>query len=142
MTHDDPAPGTADSRGSPEAVCATFKGISGFERECFGNIASLGAVLRSSCLSRRRPKCAAERRIGAVQGSIGAKALFDDEELTQIKGQRAARLRAGPTRFSRAAAHLTSFQYRKRNPAVLARLLFTKKLFDNPPLNSVCMRPT
>jgi|SRR6266508_5275509 hypothetical protein len=98
------------SRGSPEAVCATFNGISGFERECFGNIASLGAVLRSSCLSRRRPKCAAERRIGAVQGSIGAKALFDDEELTQIKGQRAARLRAGPTRFSRAAAHLTSFQ--------------------------------
>jgi hypothetical protein len=34
------------------------------------------------------------------------------------------------------------FQYRKRNPAVQARLLFTKKLFDNPPLNSVCMRPT
>ena len=32
-------------------------------------------------------------------------------------------------------------QYRKRNPAVQARLLFTKKLFDNPPLNSVCMRP-
>jgi hypothetical protein len=47
-----------------------------------------------------------------------------------------------PTRFSRAAAHLTSFQYRKRNPDVQARLLRSKKLFDNPPLNSVCMRPT
>ena len=32
-------------------------------------------------------------------------------------------------------------QYRKRNPAVVAMLLFTKKLFDNPPLNSVYMQP-
>jgi hypothetical protein len=32
-------------------------------------------------------------------------------------------------------------QYRRRNPAVVAMLLFTKKLFDNPPLNSVYMQP-
>jgi hypothetical protein len=33
------------------------------------------------------------------------------------------------------------FQYLKRNPAVVATLLFTKKLFDNPPLNCERMRP-
>jgi hypothetical protein len=35
----------------------------------------------------------------------------------------------------------SSFQYLKRNPAVVAMLLFTKKLFDNPPLNSEYMQP-
>jgi hypothetical protein len=33
------------------------------------------------------------------------------------------------------------FQYLKRNPAVVATLSFTKKLFDNPPLNSVQKTP-
>jgi hypothetical protein len=32
-------------------------------------------------------------------------------------------------------------QYLKRNPAVVEMLLFTKKLFDNPPLNSVQKQP-
>jgi hypothetical protein len=32
-------------------------------------------------------------------------------------------------------------QYLKRNPAVVEMLLFTKKLFDNPPLNSDQKQP-
>ena len=35
----------------------------------------------------------------------------------------------------------SSFQYRKRNPAVVATLLFWKKAFANPPLNCERMRP-
>src|SRR5262245_45545192 len=41
-------------------------GLSGFERECFGNIASLGAVLRSSCMGEARIR-PGDRREGAVR---------------------------------------------------------------------------
>jgi hypothetical protein len=50
----------------------------------------------------------------------------------------------GPTFAGTTAAidhRVLAVQYRKRNPAVVEMLLFTKKLFDNPPLNSVQKQP-
>jgi hypothetical protein len=102
---------------------------------------------------RGKQRARAERRNGRSQLEEGDHIIHI---LTEIKrthrfitrvpeGDLCASVRISVPTFAGTTAAIDhrglAVQYRTRNPAVVAMLLLTKKLFANPPLNSVYMQP-